>query len=192
MLTLLPESPTDAAAIDTVLDLAFGADRLKKISYCYRTGIAPVAGLARVAWLDDRLVGSIRYWPIRLGAASALLLGPLAVHPERQGRGIGRLLIRETLALAEATGWRLVFLVGDAAYYAERGFAVVPGSIVMPGEAPARVQYRTLAGAALPSGGVLLRADGRPPLEPRDQRLAKEREPFEPRHVGVHLAQAHG
>ena len=65
---------------------------------------------------------------------------------------------RASLALAEAMGWRLVFLVGDPAYYARYGFAVAPANIVMPDESPSRLQYRTLAGASLPpGGGILLR-----------------------------------
>jgi predicted N-acetyltransferase YhbS len=192
MPTFLPEHPSDAAEIETLLDLAFGTDRREKISYRYRLGLEPEHDLALVARYKGRLLGSIRYWPIRIDTAPALLLGPLAVHPELQGRGIGRRLIRDSLGLAEAAGWRLVFLVGDAAYYGPRGFSVVPEAIVMPGESPARVHYRTLAGAALPSGGLLLRADGRSPLEPGDQGFAQERHAFEARRVGVHLAQAHG
>ena len=38
------------------------------------------------------IAGAIRYWPVRVGAAGtpALLLGPVAVHPTRQGEGLGR------------------------------------------------------------------------------------------------------
>ena len=47
-----------------------------------------------------------------------------------------------------------------------------PANIVMPGESPARLQFRTLAGAALPAeGGVLLRHG----VEPGEQRLRAAR-----------------
>ena len=47
--------------------------------------------------------------------SDALLLGPLAVHPDRQNIGIGLALMREGIARAKAIGRRLILLVGDAA-----------------------------------------------------------------------------
>ena len=158
MLTISPEGPQDGPQIEALLDLAFGPDRQRKTSYRYRDDIPPVADLCYVARAGATLVGAIRYWPIRLDDRPALLLGPLAIDPARQGQGIGRALTRATLALAEGMGWRLVFLVGDAAYYARHGFSPTPANIVMPHESPARLQHLTLAGAVLPpEGGVLLR-----------------------------------
>jgi len=59
--------------------------------------------------------GSISFWPLVIGLkkTSALLLGPLAVHPDRQGLGIGLALMREGLSRAKAMGHRLVLLVGE-------------------------------------------------------------------------------
>jgi predicted N-acetyltransferase YhbS len=72
----------------------------------------------------DSLAGTIRYWPVRIGAElPALLLGPVAVHPTRQGEGIGALMLRETLADAAALGWSRVVLIGDLPYYARWGFS---------------------------------------------------------------------
>jgi predicted N-acetyltransferase YhbS len=156
MLVIAPEGPLDGPAIETLLDRCFGPDRRRKTSYRYRDGIGPLSELCFVARTGGRLVGAIRYWPIRLGTRPALLLGPLAIDPDLQGRGIGRALTSTSLARASALGWQLVFLVGDPAYYARHGFAVVPPGIVMPGEDPGRVQYRTLAGASLPAEGGLL------------------------------------
>ena len=158
MLVIAPEGPLDGPAIDDLLDRSFGPDRFRKTSYRYRVGISPIAALCLVAHVAGRLVGSIRYWPIRLGQTPALLLGPLAIDPARRGQGIGRALMQASLALAERMGHRLVFLVGDPAYYGQHGFRVVPSGIVMPGEDPGRLQYVTLGGAELPaSGGILLR-----------------------------------
>lgn len=164
MFEITPEGPDDGPEIDRLLDLAFGPDRRRKVSYRYRPGIAPAAGFCLAARDGEagRLVGTIRYWPARLGRRPALLLGPLAIDPARRGEGIGRALTRASLGLAEAAGHRLVFLVGDPAYYARYGFEVVPPSIRVPDEDPGRVQYLTLGGADLPpEGGELMRADGR-------------------------------
>jgi predicted N-acetyltransferase YhbS len=196
MLAISPEGPSDGPAIEALLDRAFGPDRRRKTSYRYREGVAALPELALVA--RDRgggggaLVGAIRYWPIRLGERPALLLGPLAIEPARQGQGIGRALAEASLARAEALGWRLVFLVGDPAYYARYGFAVVPAGIAMPGEDPGRLQYRTLAGASLPpGGGTLLRhrgGSGGSGVEPAEQRSPKRRHAFVAGHAGLHLA----
>ncbi len=74
-----------------------------------------------------------------MGGRAALLLGPVAVHPTRQGEGLGGLLIRESLARAEALGWKRVMLVGDRPYYARFGFELLAGVIMPPPTNPERV-----------------------------------------------------
>ena len=61
---------------------------------------------------------------MRIGEAghAALLLGPVAVHPTRQGEGLGALLIAESLHRAFDRGWTRVILVGDEPYYRRFGF----------------------------------------------------------------------
>lgn len=169
------ERPADAAAIEALLDAAFGADRRAKRSYSYRQGCASDAALRLVARDGDgRVVGTIRYWPIvvRKGRrrTPALLLGPLAVDPSLKGKGIGRALVRESLALAEEAGHRLVLLVGDGAYYRQFGFEPAsPRGFVMPLESPARLQVRTLGDAAFGGGGTLepVVAGAAPAVRPR-------------------------
>jgi predicted N-acetyltransferase YhbS len=80
-----------------------------------------------------------------------LLLGPLAVHPERQNLGIGLDLMRTSLALAKAQGHRLVILVGDLPYYARVGFAkAVPGRLLFPGPInPDRLLFLELVPGAM-------------------------------------------
>jgi predicted N-acetyltransferase YhbS len=132
-----PALPSDQAAIEHLLDLSFGPQRRTKTSYRLREGSEAVSGLSRVVREAELgLVGAISYWPLAIGAkgTKALLLGPLAVHPERQNRGIGLLLMQDTLALARTQGHRLVLLVGDLPYYARVGFAPVPeGQLLLPG-----------------------------------------------------------
>jgi predicted N-acetyltransferase YhbS len=143
MFSITTERAEDGPAIDSLLDRAFGAGRTKKLSYRYRQDVAPVAGLSRVARaFGETVVGTIRYWPVSIGAKGqpALLLGPLAVEPTLAGQGIGRALIRESLDLAQWGRHSRVLLVGDQDYYGQFGFA--PASthgIVMPGENPARL-----------------------------------------------------
>jgi predicted N-acetyltransferase YhbS len=107
-----------------------------------------------VALLDSRMIAAVRFTPIAVGGTGdALLLGPLAVDPEFAGKGHGRQLIGEALALATRDGVRLVVLVGDAPYYARFGFhPVPPGQIGLPGPVdPNRLLAAELSPGALPS-----------------------------------------
>jgi predicted N-acetyltransferase YhbS len=47
----------------------------------------------------------------------------VAVHPTRQGEGLGALLIAESLERARERGWTRVILVGDEPYYRRFGFS---------------------------------------------------------------------
>lgn len=144
-------TPDDHAAIEVLLDLAFGADRRNKASYRFREGVEPLPELALVAREGRRLVGTIAYWPVAIGdaAVQALLLGPVAVEPSLRGLGIGVTLIRRTLAKACRDGHRLAVLVGDADYYQRFGFEAAENhGIVMPGQ-PDRLMVKALAPGAL-------------------------------------------
>lgn len=160
MFKIRAEAAGDAVQIEPLLDRCFGADRHHKASYRYRRGVLPLTDLACVAEDDSGiLVGAIRYWPTRLGQLPALLLGPLAIDPDRQGRGIGRALVFHSLDCAAVAGHRLVFLVGDPAYYARFGFTVAPPGIAMPGEQASRLNYRVLDPELhLPRSGTLVPA----------------------------------
>ncbi|WP_431855701.1 GNAT family N-acetyltransferase [Azospirillum sp.] len=126
---ITPELPRHAAAIESLLDTAFGPDRLSKTAYRLRDGVAPIPELCLVALGHDDLgnevlKGTIRYWPVSIGEGKvpALLLGPIAVDPALQGSGLGSRLIRMTLNKAAAAGHRTALLVGDAPYYQRFGF----------------------------------------------------------------------
>ncbi|MCP5367103.1 MAG: N-acetyltransferase [Hyphomicrobiales bacterium] len=153
MFHLTPQQTDDAAAVSALLDRAFGPGRKAKTSYTFRRGLAPVHGLSFVAREHGVVVGTIRYWPVRVAgdgaAVPALLLGPVAVEPVRQGEGMGVELIRHTLRLAAAAGHRVVLLVGDADYYGRFGFEpAAPLGIAMPGQ-PDRLMVRELVPGAL-------------------------------------------
>src|SRR5262245_5136525 len=152
--SLEPCAPGDHDGIERLLDSCFGLARRTKTSYRLREGEEAIAGLSFLARTDKvALAGVISYWRVFIGQSgvSALLLGPLAVHPNLQGQGIGRALMKHTLALAKARSERLVILVGDEPYYARVGFRKVPeGRLVMPGHVdPHRLLYLELVEGAL-------------------------------------------
>ncbi|ATE64958.1 GNAT family N-acetyltransferase [Rhizorhabdus dicambivorans] len=122
MIQLVPIASVPAAAIDHLLDLAFGTDRHGRTAYKLREGTDPVPELSFAAVEDGTLVGSIQCWPVELTEADGtrtplILVGPVAVRPDRQRDGIGRLLMHKALAAADAADAAPMMLIGDAIYY---------------------------------------------------------------------------
>jgi predicted N-acetyltransferase YhbS len=143
-------APEDHDAVEHLLDLSFGSDRRSKTSYRLREGNAPVPGLSLVVRDPGvSLAGTISFWPLAIGDAQtpALLLGPLAVHPDRQGLGIGLELMREGLARARIKGHALVLLVGDEPYYSQGRLRQAAGGSDQPA-GPGRSGPLPLSGAA--------------------------------------------
>jgi len=134
------ETDQDWWEIEALYDLCFAPGREALSSYRLRDGVAPVRQfclLARDA--DNTLAAAIRYWPVYVGTHEALLLGPVAVHPTRQGEGLGALLITASMERAQAAGWERVMLVGDAPYYGRFGFHRLDGVEMPPPTNPERV-----------------------------------------------------
>ena len=132
-LTILPEAPGDAQAIERLHERTFGPGRFVLSAYRIREHVDHVLELSFTAHIGTLLVGSVRQLPIRIGETPALMLGPLTVEPPFRGRGVGRLLLERALADTKAKGHRLVLLVGDEAYYSRVGFKPVPkGRATMP------------------------------------------------------------
>ncbi len=158
MLTLKPERPQDGAAIEALLDHAFGANRQERTVYKLRIG-QPVAALSIVARADGDLVGSLRFWQVAIDrGVGAVLLGPLAVEPHMQGRGIGKALVAHGLRQAAKAGFGLCLVSGDPAYYRPFGFvAADPLGLALPGPVtPGHFQVKELSPGwlALASGEV--------------------------------------
>jgi predicted N-acetyltransferase YhbS len=136
-----PERSRDRARIEELLDLCFGADRLKKTAYRFREQVEPVVELSYVVAYEDEtgseldVAATIRYWPLLLpDDTPGLLLGPIAVDPALRNEGIGEGLMHFTLAQARAMGYASVILVGDAPYYQRFGFSRdVTLGLEMPG-----------------------------------------------------------
>ena len=140
MIELKPERADDWWEVEALYDLCFAPGREALSSYRLRDGIDPVKGLSLVARDDDGILGgAIRFWPVLVADRQVLLLGPVAVHPTRQGEGLGGSLIRESLYRAEQNGWERVMLVGDAPYYGRFGFTRLEGVEMPPPTNPERV-----------------------------------------------------
>jgi predicted N-acetyltransferase YhbS len=134
------ETEADWWEVEALYDLCFAPGRTALSSYRLRDGVAPVPELCLVLRDGDGMLAAvIRYWPARVGGSPVLLLGPVAVHPTRQGEGLGGLLIHESLAEARRLGWERVLLVGDLPYYRRFGFSRLDGVEMPPPTNPERV-----------------------------------------------------
>ncbi len=135
------ERAGEADAREALLDRAMGEGRHRKSSEKLRRNRQPAEGLALVARdATGTLLGTVRLWTIHAGvradgmAVPALLLGPLAVDPRAEGRGIGSALMREAVKRAQTLAHAAILLVGDAPYYQRFGFSPEKtGLLVMPG-----------------------------------------------------------
>jgi predicted N-acetyltransferase YhbS len=124
MIRIELEALAEASARESLLDLSLGRKRRKKTSERLREGRLPADGLSFSAKAGNgRLIGTLRLWHVLAGRGRpALLLGPLAVHPSFQKRGIGSALMHAALEQATALGHKAVLLVGDEPYYKRFGF----------------------------------------------------------------------
>ena len=143
------ETKDDWWEVEALYDLCFAPGREALSSYRLRDGVDPVADLCLVARDEGGIIGgAIRYWPVQVGGARVLLLGPVAVHPTRQGEGLGGVLIRQSLDKAQALGWERALLVGDEPYYKRFGFLRIDGVVMPPPTNPERVLARELVAGA--------------------------------------------
>jgi predicted N-acetyltransferase YhbS len=135
LVTIRHAKASDVSARESLLNEAFGEEHFRKSSERLRQGQAPAEGLSFVAIDDRRMIGTARMWRVELGnGARALLLGPLAVACDAQGRGIGAALVKRAIRAARKLGYEAIVLVGDAPYYGRFGFsAAKTGALSMPG-----------------------------------------------------------
>ena len=160
-LTILPETPDDALAVERLHERTFGPGRYARSAYRLREGRAHVLDLSYTARIGTLLVGSLRMTPVCIGDTPALLLGPLTVEPPFRRHGIGTALIERALADAGAGGHRLVVLVGDAPFYGKCGFRQVEkGRVKLPGPVdPARLLVAELSPGAFDGVAGTVRPD---------------------------------
>jgi len=160
-LTILTETPDDAAAIERLHERTFGPGRYAKTAYRLREEVAHRLDVSFTARVGTLLVGSVRLSPVRIGETRALLLGPLTIEPSFRERGVGQALIARSLEAARANGHRLVILVGDESYYGKSGFKrIPPGRAIMPGPVdPARILVAELADGAFEGVSGAIRAE---------------------------------
>lgn len=114
------ERPGDVAAIRDVNRRAFGQELEATIVDALRTNHG--AMLSLVAVLEGAIVGHLMFSPAFIGDVRGAALGPMAVVPEHQRRGIGALLIETGLRSLQAAAVPFAIVVGHPEYYPRFGF----------------------------------------------------------------------
>ncbi len=129
----LNEAPSHHHVIEVINDEAFGPGRHVRAAERVREQGPHDPRLSFVALVEDDIVATVRLTPVVAGAVEGHLLGPLAVRPAFKKLGIGKELVRISVAEALRHGSEGVVLVGDAPYYGPLGFVPVTVRLTFPG-----------------------------------------------------------
>jgi len=125
--TIRPERISDVAAISEVTRDAFRGDPQGDhtehfiIEALRRSGALAVSLVAEV---EAQVAGHIAFSPVQIsdGSQGWYGLGPVAVKPELQGKGIGQALVQNGLAALRELGARGCVVVGEPEFYGRFGF----------------------------------------------------------------------
>lgn len=162
--TIIPLDNVDPALVEALLDSAFEPERHKRTAYKVRKDTDWLPGLSFAALdADEMLVGTIQCWPVALTDADGrahpmIMVGPVAVLPDRQGQGFGKALMSASMACIDDRAPLPQVMIGDPEYYGRFwGFSNVPtAGWSLPGPfEPRRLLVRCHNPSVLPETGML-------------------------------------
>jgi len=138
-----PETAADRDAIRKINDEAFGDPLEAKIVDAIRESDRFLPEFSLVAVSEGQTRGHVisSYVDVEPGARRVLQVGPLAVLPSHQGRGIGSALVEETIRIADARGEPLLLIEGNPKYYERFGFTRADAAGVEPPAEALAPQY---------------------------------------------------
>ena len=157
-------SDIEPHAVEALLDAAFGTDRSGRTAYRIRAGVDAVPTLSFALVEDGALVGTIQCWPVMHRATDGtvtplVMVGPVAVRPDLQRGGHGRVLMAHMLDAAETKADGALMMIGDPEYYGRFfGFtAAATGAWDLPGPfEKRRLLARAVNGHDLPTGAGMI------------------------------------
>lgn len=123
-ITIRAEKPEDIQAIREINDQAFGQPLEGRLVDVLRENGAVLLSL--VAVTDDRVIGHMLFSPVTLVSGAEQRegagLGPMAVHPEFQRKGLGTKLISAGVTQLRESGTPFIVVLGHPEYYPRFGF----------------------------------------------------------------------
>lgn len=128
MVTIRTERQDDITLVRAVNEAAFGQAAEAAIVDAIRERLPDVVSLVAVE--AERIVGHVFFSPVKASdekrSLSGMALGPMAVVPERQRRGIGSRLVRAGIEAMRERNCPFIIVLGHPEYYPRFGF--VPAS----------------------------------------------------------------
>jgi putative acetyltransferase len=157
MITIRRERPGDADAIGELIRSAFhgkpyaDGDEAEVVEALRAENALSVS---LVAEREGAIVGQAAFSPARAadGTPGWYALGPLAVLPAHQRRGVGSTLVLAGLEVISDLGARGCILTGDPSYYSRFGFRLSPEN-VPPGQPSDAFMVKLFRGH-LPVGAI--------------------------------------
>lgn len=155
-----PETAGDIAALGNVIRRAFGSrneacEEANLVEHLRRDNDLV---LSLVAEQDGRLVGHVgfsRLWIVQDARRIAgISLAPLAVMPDHQRNGVGRMLVEAGHTHLREAGETIVFVLGDPDYYGRFGFSLSAAATFDCQYAGPHFQALRLASSAPDAGSV--------------------------------------
>jgi len=115
------EKPQDEQGIFDVVEAAFETPAEAELVRNLRPLVNP--WISMVATKGKVIVAHILFTPVKVGLADmAMALGPMAVAPEFQGKGVGSKLVRAGLTACRRRGHGVIFVLGHTDFYPRFGF----------------------------------------------------------------------
>ncbi|MCM2443497.1 N-acetyltransferase [Agrobacterium vitis] len=155
--TIRAESPMDIGQIRKVTEHAFSmAEHSDGTESAIIDALrsANALNLSLVAVIDGKIIGHCAFSPVKAAQYETgwMGLGPVAVSPEFQGKGVGVALIREGLEHIRRIGAKGCVVLGDPNYYRRFGFENDP-AVKFKGAPPEYFMKLSLDGSSI-SGSI--------------------------------------
>jgi putative acetyltransferase len=124
MVKIRPELPEDIEAIYNLNKKAF--EQIAEADLINKLRTSGALTLSLVAIKNNEVIGHIAFSPVTIeserATVNAIGLGPMAVLPEHQRKGIGSQLVEVGLNKIQQLGYEIVVVLGHPDYYSRFGF----------------------------------------------------------------------